>query len=150
MMDFAQWFSPLGLCRSHCGKPATGTLMNHRNEKLGDFCERCAKKLIKKAHRKGDFSPDAVLATEAIRAAHVPAATVFLGLCNATIRRMAVSIIGLNDKYGTCTEAALIKQGFTEDQIAELHEAACKRAEVMCYGAPFVVVRAGLDAEDAV
>jgi len=149
MTEFAQWFSPLGLCRTHCGKPATGSLMSYRNEKLGDYCKRCADAIIKRAHRKGDFWPDAVLATEAIRMAHVPAATVFLGLCNDTIRRMALAIISLNDKYGTCTEAALIWQGFTADQVAELHEAACVRAGLLMGNQPFVVVRAGLDAGDA-
>ena len=61
MSNFAQWFSSLGLCKNQCGKSATGTLMSHRNDNLGSFCKLCADKLIKKAHRKGDFYPDVTL-----------------------------------------------------------------------------------------
>ena len=63
----------------------------------------------------------------------------------AAIRRMALAVISLTDEHGTCTEAALIRQGFTADQVADLHEAACERAGLMCHGVPFVVVRAGLE-----
>ena len=62
MIDFAQWFDPFGPCRNRCGTSATGILMSHRNDKIGGFCRPCATKLIKQAHRKGDFFPDAALA----------------------------------------------------------------------------------------
>ena len=86
---------------------------------------------------------------EAIRAAYAHAATLGPVQRNATIRRMALAIISLTDEHGTCTEFALIPHGFTVDQVAELHEAACELAGGMCSVAPFVVVRAGLDAGDA-
>ena len=69
----------------------------------------------------------------------------FAALGNDTVRRMALAVISLTDEHGTCTEAALIRQGFTADQVADLHEAACERAGVMCHGVPFVVVRDGLE-----
>jgi len=88
---------------------------------------------------------------EAIRAAYAHAATIahMVRRRNAKTRRMALAIISLTDEHGTCTEAELIQQGFTADQVEELHEAACERAEVRGFGRQFVVVRAGLDAEDA-
>ena len=86
---------------------------------------------------------------EAIRAAHALALTIGPVQRNATIRRMAVAVISFTDEHGTCTEAALIRRGFTASQVANLHEAACERAEVMCRDGRFVVVRAGLDAGDA-
>jgi hypothetical protein len=57
--EYAQWFDPLGSCRK-CGKAATGILRDHRNSSVGAFCERCAESLVKKAHKKGKFHPDAV------------------------------------------------------------------------------------------
>lgn len=42
----AQWFSDLGACAG-CDKRATGWLMNNRNEKLGVYCDRCAKASLK-------------------------------------------------------------------------------------------------------
>lgn len=41
----AQWFNDLGTCV--CGKSATGWLMNIRNEKLGPYCTKCAKRSLK-------------------------------------------------------------------------------------------------------
>ena len=82
---------------------------------------------------------------EAIRAACAYAATHAPVQRNANIRRMALAVISLTDERGTCTEAALIRQGFTAGQVADLHEAACERAGLMCHGVPFVVVRAGLE-----
>ena len=64
----------------------------------------------------------------------------------AAIRRMALAVISLTAEHGTCTEAALIRQGFfTTDQVADLHELACEWAGEMCHGVPFVVVRTGLE-----
>jgi len=85
---------------------------------------------------------------EAIRAAHAHARKLGRVRRNAQ-GRMALAIISLTNDHGTCTEAALIRRGFTAGQVATLHEAACGRAEVMCRDGRFVVVRAGLDAGDA-
>jgi hypothetical protein len=55
----AQRFEAPRKCRD-CGKPA-GQLLSHRNERIGDFCERHAMQHIKDSHKRGDFMPDAVL-----------------------------------------------------------------------------------------
>lgn len=46
----AQWFNELGGCANKCGRRAAGTLMSDRNEKIGNFCARCARHEIKQAH----------------------------------------------------------------------------------------------------
>ena len=55
---YAQWFKPLGKCLD-CPKPATGVLMDHRNDNRGPYCQRCAERAIKAAHRSGRIHPDA-------------------------------------------------------------------------------------------
>lgn len=59
---------------------------------------------------------------------------------NATIRRMALAIIGITDEHGTCTEHLLSAQKFSAAEIRRHHEAACVRANEMAGGAPFAVV----------
>lgn len=61
MSELAQWFERLGDCRG-CDRPATGTLRSyHGNTSLGPYCQKCAAKLIRRAHRRKQFEPDAVL-----------------------------------------------------------------------------------------
>ncbi len=57
----AQWFESLGPCASGCGKPATGVLRGHTNERRGNYCASCAETAIKLAHKKGKHVPDYVL-----------------------------------------------------------------------------------------
>lgn len=47
----AEWFEPYPTCVS-CGKPATGTLHSDQNTTLGDYCQRCADKAIKRAYER--------------------------------------------------------------------------------------------------
>jgi len=53
-LDDARWFERLGSCT--CGKPATGKLMNSRNESLGRFCDKCAQKRLKEADRAREMA----------------------------------------------------------------------------------------------
>jgi hypothetical protein len=48
-LDTARWFDWLGTCG--CGRRATGTLRDHRNDNLGAYCQRCAERAIKRADR---------------------------------------------------------------------------------------------------
>jgi hypothetical protein len=57
---YAQWFRPLGKC-SDCPKPATGELMDHRNDNRGVYCQKCAERAIKTAHKSGLYWPDAAI-----------------------------------------------------------------------------------------
>lgn len=45
-----RYFRKLGSCQ--CGKPATGWLMNSRNDQMAVACERCAAKAVKAASEK--------------------------------------------------------------------------------------------------
>lgn len=56
----AQWFESLGKCAG-CGKAATGKLRSHVNDSIGSYCERCANREIKQAHKRGKFMPASVL-----------------------------------------------------------------------------------------
>ena len=47
----ARWFNALGSCCSCRRRPATGTLMSFRNDKIGAFCQPCADREIKAADR---------------------------------------------------------------------------------------------------
>lgn len=55
----SQWFLPNLPC-GHCGKKSSGILYGYKNASQGAFCEPCANKLIKKAHKRGNFWPDFV------------------------------------------------------------------------------------------
>jgi predicted RNA-binding Zn-ribbon protein involved in translation (DUF1610 family) len=46
-LDPAVYFSFYGTCA--CGKPATGAVMNQRNEVLARTCTRCGRKRIERA-----------------------------------------------------------------------------------------------------
>lgn len=60
--DLAQWFDALGKCRCGCGKATTGTLRSYyHNSSLGNYAIACAERLIKHAHKKGQFAPDCTL-----------------------------------------------------------------------------------------
>jgi hypothetical protein len=56
----SQWFNPLGVC-IFCKKPATGTLMSVRNDKLGPCCTRCAAAELKKADARSARKAKAAL-----------------------------------------------------------------------------------------
>jgi transcription initiation factor TFIIIB Brf1 subunit/transcription initiation factor TFIIB len=78
--------------------------------------------------------------TEVFAAAYAWAQTRKAVRRNSLIRTMALAIIELTDEHGGCAERRLTAKGFSGEEIAEFHEAACARASEMCANAPFAVL----------
>lgn len=78
--------------------------------------------------------PEAITAAMAFATSYAPRQR------ETTIRKMALVIIDIADEHVTVTAALLRGRGFSADDIAAHHEAACARASEMCGNAPFVVV----------
>lgn len=55
------------------------------------------------------------------------------------LRNLAFAIIEITDEHKHCTTTLLRDKGFSVNQIAEYHVAACARASEMCANALFVV-----------
>lgn len=63
---------------------------------------------------------------------------------NAVIRSMALAIIELTDEHGKCTNLLLRNRKFTDADIAEFGDAACRRAAEMAGNAPFSIEAEGV------
>jgi hypothetical protein len=61
------------------------------------------------------------------------------GYRDTLVRRMAVAVIDITAEHGHCVPALLRMKGFTDADIAALHEEACARASEIAGKAPFSV-----------
>ena len=103
-------------------------------EVVVDLCDRDSPKARGEGATWREMVANCEAAIATSRLAHV----------NATIRKMALAVIELTDEHGKCTNLLLRNRKFTDADIAEFGDAACRRAAEMAGNAPFSIEAEGV------